>query len=419
MKKLLLFLLALTLCCGMARAEDAGFLGEPFPDFTATDSEGNAFALSEALKDHEAALINLWATWCPPCRIEFPFLNEAYERYGDRVAFIALSIEETDTPEVIDAFRGERGLSLPMGRDEGGAVDAYIGSGSIPATVIVDRFGNAVFFHDMCFKSAREVCACLEAVLGDGYTETVVLNGIPAADATAAFPVSGSRKVLVENPDARQVFFRSENPQYRVEAYVVNDSAARLRLEIAASDDPYGMILYDANMPFIHELPTLLDADRRQYTLDVPMPGAEADSHVVNVCLYEFLDPESPDVLDVYLIPGEEYLDELSAALLPYGWTPAGENGGDAAGEDAPQAYILHVVDQYGEPVPGLRANFCTDAACAMTVSDEDGTIVFTGEPDVYHVQLLRAPEGYSFDSGFELYIGREYGQWRLCIRKD
>ena len=51
-----LVLLAL-LCFGMAAAEDAVILGEPFPDFTVTDTQGNAFILSEALKDHEAALI--------------------------------------------------------------------------------------------------------------------------------------------------------------------------------------------------------------------------------------------------------------------------------------------------------------------------------------------------------------------------
>ena len=240
-----------------------------------------------------------------------------------------------------------------------------------------------------------------------------------AEDVTAVFPVSGSRKVLVENPDARQVFFRAENPQNRLEAYVVNDSIACLRIEIAASDDPYGMILYDANTPLIHKLPTLLDADRQRYTLDIPMPEAGAESHLVNVRLYESLDPQSPDVLDVYLIPGEEYLDELSAAMLSCGWVPDGENGGDSTVPDAPQSYILYVVDQYGNPVPGLYANFCTDTACTMAVSGEDGTIVFSGTPDVYHVQLLKAPDGYSFDRGFELYTGREYGEWRLCIRKD
>ena len=75
MKKFLSCLLALFLCFGIAQAEGTGILGKPFPDFSVTDCDGNTFTLSEALKGHEAVLINLWATWCPPCRLEFPFLN--------------------------------------------------------------------------------------------------------------------------------------------------------------------------------------------------------------------------------------------------------------------------------------------------------------------------------------------------------
>ena len=41
------------------------------------------------------------------------------------------------------------------------------------------------------------------------------------------------------------------------------------------------------------------------------------------------------------------------------------------------------------------------------------------GAEDNYHIQLLKAPEGYSFDPDFEFYTGKKYGQWRLLIRKD
>ena len=66
-----------------------------------------------------------------------------------------------------------------------------------------------------------------------------------------------------------------------------------------------------------------------------------------------------------------------------------------------------------------VMVNFCTDIACAMLQSDENGTVAFYGAPDVYHVQLLKTPDGYSFDPGFEMYTGQAYSQWALRVRKD
>ena len=89
----------MTLWTGTATAEEeknTDFLGKPFPDFSVTDTEGKTFTLSEALKDHQAAMIVFWATWCGPCEREFPYLEEVYQKYGDRVAFIALNEEKRD-----------------------------------------------------------------------------------------------------------------------------------------------------------------------------------------------------------------------------------------------------------------------------------------------------------------------------------
>ena len=54
-----------------------------------------------------------------------------------------------------------------------------------------------------------------------------------------------------------------------------------------------------------------------------------------------------------------------------------------------------------------------------MRQSDERGTVTFDGIPDRYHVQILKVPDGYSFDQDFELYTDAVYGEWLLRIRKD
>ena len=246
-----------------------------------------------------------------------------------------------------------------------------------------------------------------------------MLDGVPLPDATAAFPVAAARDVIVENEGARELHFTNDAPSTRLKAWVVNDDTAHLRLEITASDSPYDMICYNWDSADLSELSTLLDAERNGYYYDVPVPGAEAELPIASACLMEFAAEDISDAIDCYFIRSEDQLELLQEYLREDGWTLS-DDGEAPAAQEAPQtAYVLHVVDQYGDPVPGMYVNFCTDTACVMTQSDASGTITFEGETDAYHVQLLKAPEGYSFDAGYEMYTPREYGEWRLSIRKD
>lgn len=179
MKKLIAILLALslslTLCLTAASAEGSIGMGKQFPDFTVTDSDGITFTLSEALKDHEAVLLNFWATWCGWCVYEFPYVNEVYNEYKDRVAFIALTTEPSDTDKVINDFRKENGLLFPMGRDENSKLADAVSEG-LPTTVIIDRFGNMVFRHAGAFFSADEIRRVLDQFVGQEYASSTVLN---------------------------------------------------------------------------------------------------------------------------------------------------------------------------------------------------------------------------------------------------
>ena len=84
----ILILAAICLAVSAAAAEE-DYLGKPLADFTAETIGGGSFTLSEALKEKELVIINLWATWCGPCGMEFPYMEEVYEQYQDRVEIIA------------------------------------------------------------------------------------------------------------------------------------------------------------------------------------------------------------------------------------------------------------------------------------------------------------------------------------------
>ncbi len=118
----LILLLVALLLPAAAPAENSGALGNPMPDFTVTAADGSVFTLSEALKEKDAVLIKVFATWCEPCLAEFPVLSSLYEAYGDRVGFIALSGWEGDTPDVLAQYAAENGIRFPVARDEGNTV---------------------------------------------------------------------------------------------------------------------------------------------------------------------------------------------------------------------------------------------------------------------------------------------------------
>ena len=208
-----LLLLAAALCAfsfsGMAAG--SSYLGRALPDFTVETVNAGAFTLSEALKEKKAVLINLWASWCGPCEMEFPYLQRAYELYDDVVAVIALSIERSDTPQVLTAYAEEHGLTFPIGSDSTVNLSSAFKVQSIPTSIIVDRFGNVAFIEAGAQPSVSAFTRLFDAFTSDSYTQTRVLDQIPPArptkaaadakDLNAALNTEGGQITFSNDPD--------------------------------------------------------------------------------------------------------------------------------------------------------------------------------------------------------------------------
>ncbi|MBR4208978.1 MAG: redoxin domain-containing protein [Lachnospiraceae bacterium] len=157
------------------------YLGHPMPDFSLQTLDGKTFTLSEVLKEKKVVLLNLWATWCPPCEREFPFMEEAYRMYQEDVAVIAASIEPDDTVSVLKEYVESHGMTFDVARDEGLTLRDRFVSGGIPTTVVVDRFGNVVLIEVGAQSSVEPFANLFQVLLSDAYTETKVLKTFPAA----------------------------------------------------------------------------------------------------------------------------------------------------------------------------------------------------------------------------------------------
>ncbi len=113
-------------------------LGTQMPDFEIADIYGNTYGLYDLLEEKQAVMLNFWFVSCYYCQLEFPYIQDAYEAYGDKVEILALN--PFDPSEAINGLATDLALTFPMIQEKIGLDDAFQVSG-YPTTVIIDRYG--------------------------------------------------------------------------------------------------------------------------------------------------------------------------------------------------------------------------------------------------------------------------------------
>jgi cytochrome c biogenesis protein CcmG, thiol:disulfide interchange protein DsbE len=89
----------------------------------------------------EVVLVNVWATWCGPCRVEMPLLQAMHERHGDRgFTLLGLSVDRTG-PEGVRTFLEERGITYPVAIVGSDVERAFGGVRGYPTSFLLDRQG--------------------------------------------------------------------------------------------------------------------------------------------------------------------------------------------------------------------------------------------------------------------------------------
>lgn len=122
---------------GKIPAPQQGFLA---PNFVLNTMAGETVKLSDLRG--QAVLINLWATWCPPCRAEMQAIETVYEDYKDQ-GFTVLAVNMTyqDEPSAIAPFVEEQGLTFPILLDETSEMASNYQLKSLPSSFFIDREG--------------------------------------------------------------------------------------------------------------------------------------------------------------------------------------------------------------------------------------------------------------------------------------
>jgi len=114
------------------------------PDFTVYDAEGNAHKLSDY--QGKPVVLNFWASWCGPCKMEMPDFDVKFQEYGDQIHFLMVNLTDgsQETVETASKFIKDQGYSFPVYFDTAmeGAI-AY-GVNAVPVTYFIDAEGGFV-----------------------------------------------------------------------------------------------------------------------------------------------------------------------------------------------------------------------------------------------------------------------------------
>lgn len=132
------FLFVFICAAGTASASDKA------PDFSLPKMDGSKVSLSQ-LKG-QVVYVDFWATWCPPCRESFPWMESMYDRYKD-FGFEIVAISLDQKPDLVKNFLKSHPASFTILQDvDGGSAENFKVKG-MPSSYLVDRKGNIRVRH--------------------------------------------------------------------------------------------------------------------------------------------------------------------------------------------------------------------------------------------------------------------------------
>lgn len=158
---------------------NASIKGTAAPDFQLRDLNGNNVRLADLRG--KAVLLNFWATWCPPCKVEIPWFVDLQKQYGPQgLQIVGVAMDDGNPRDAIAKFAKDMGVNYTvlLGTDK--VADAYGGVEALPTTFYIGRDGRIVS-RVFGLVSHREVEGNIQAALKQG--PAVAQSSAPAGAA--------------------------------------------------------------------------------------------------------------------------------------------------------------------------------------------------------------------------------------------
>ena len=138
----------MVLACGGddTRAARPPEIGKPAPDYRAVSLTGDSVSLADARG--RVVLLNVWATWCHPCREEIPVLQALHEQHASRgLELVGVSVDARGEEDTIREFANDFRMTYPVWLDPDERVQSTFLAIGVPATFLIDRDGVLRWRH--------------------------------------------------------------------------------------------------------------------------------------------------------------------------------------------------------------------------------------------------------------------------------
>ncbi len=157
---------------------------KPAPDFSLKDSNGTSVKLSDYRG--KVVLLNFWATWCGPCKVEIPWFIEFQQQYKDK-GFEVLGVAMDDEGwDAVKPYLIQRKLNYRVLLGNDSVTQLYGGVDSLPTTFVIDKEGRIASAH-VGLIAKNEYLDEIQSLLGVKTTDTHVAgNSSPSTVLTSA-----------------------------------------------------------------------------------------------------------------------------------------------------------------------------------------------------------------------------------------
>ena len=170
------------------------------PGFTTEDATGNR--VDSTSFRGKVVVLNFWATWCPPCRLEMPAMERLYQEFRGR-GLVIVAVNFMESRELVQAFAEEQKLTYPMLLDSRAEIAERYGVMRLPETVLIGREGEVIAktigYKEWYKEDVRELVADLldDGKAGRGATGAgTPVEAPPSSDYGATVAVAAAVLVL-------------------------------------------------------------------------------------------------------------------------------------------------------------------------------------------------------------------------------